>query len=82
MYTITVDVIREVLELSLRGNLKEIQVADLTAQLRSALHTLPVSRTGSHRVRIKTRPCSQELTRLAESICQMHNLEPDFSAAN
>ena len=31
MYTITVDVIREVLELNLRGSLKDIQVADLTA---------------------------------------------------
>ncbi len=82
MYTITVDVIREVLELSLRGSPRDIPVADVTAQLKSALHTLPVSRTGAHRVRIKTRPCSLELTRLAESICQIHNLEPDFVQVN
>ena len=82
MYTITVDVIREVLELNLRGSLKDIQVADLTAQLKFALRALPVSRAGARRVRIKTRPCSLELTRLAESICAMQSVEPDFDNVN
>jgi hypothetical protein len=82
MYTITVDVIREVLELSLKGSPNEGQVADLTEQLKSALRTLPLSRSGAYRVRIKTRPCNSELTRLATAICERHNLEPVFSEAS
>jgi len=82
MYTITVDVIREVLELSLKGKPSDVQVADLTEQLKSALRTLPVSRSGAYRVRIKTRPNNSELTRLATSICERHNLEPVFNQAN
>jgi len=82
MYTITVDVIREVLELSLKGKPNEVQIADLTQQLRSALRTLPLPLSGAYRVRIKTRPNNSELTRLATSICERHNLEPDFSQVN
>jgi hypothetical protein len=82
MFTITVDVMREVLELSLRGRPNDAQVADLTEQLRFALLTLPLSRAGAYRVRIKTRPSNAELTRLAESICKIHDLEPDFCQAS
>ncbi len=69
MFSITVDVIREVMEISLRGNPTELQIADMTEQLESALSTLPLSRAGEYRVRIKSRPNNPKLTQLAASIC-------------
>jgi hypothetical protein len=69
MFSITVDVIREVMEISLRGNPTETQIADMTEQLESALSTLPLSRAGAYRVRIKSRPNNPKLTQLAASIC-------------
>ena len=69
MFSITVDVIREVIEVSLRGIPTDVQIADMTEQLESALSTLPLSRTGSYRIRIKSRPNNAKLTQLAATIC-------------
>ena len=74
MFTITVDVIREVLELSLRGTPTDSQIADMSDQLKSALTTLPLSRSGAYRVRVKTYPNNPHVTRLAASICESSNL--------
>jgi hypothetical protein len=74
MFSITVNVIREVLDLSLRGTPTDTQIADMTEQLKSALSTLPVSRSGMYRVRVKTRPNNPDIIRLAASICKGCNV--------
>jgi hypothetical protein len=74
MFSITVDVIREVLELRLRGTPTDTQIEDLTEQLKSALSTLPLSRSGTYRVRVKTHPNNPDVIRLAASICERSNL--------
>ncbi len=71
MFSITVDVIREVLELSLRGTPTETQIADLTEQLKSAISTLPPSRAGEYRVRVKSRPNNPQIAQLAANICEV-----------
>jgi hypothetical protein len=70
MFSITVDVIREVLELNLLGTPTDTQIADLTEQLKSALSTLQPSRSGEYRVRVKTRPINPHITRLAATLCE------------
>ena len=70
MFSITVDVVREMLELSLRGTLTDAQLSDLAEQLNSALLTLPPSRSGAYRIRVRTRPNNPRLARLAARICQ------------
>ena len=74
MFSITVDVIREILELSLRGTPTDAQMADMSDQLKSALTTLPLSRSGRYRVRVKTHPNNPHVARLAASICAGSNL--------
>lgn len=74
MFSITVDVIREVLELSLRGIPTDSQIEDLAEQLKSALSTLPLSRSGTYRVRVKTYPNNPRVNRLAATICESSNL--------
>lgn len=74
MFSITVDVIREVLELSLRGTPTDSQIADMSDQLKSALTTLPLSRSGTYRVRVKTHPNNPQVARLAANICADSNL--------
>ena len=75
MFSITVDVIREVLELSLRGTPTDTQIADMTEQLKSALVTLPLSRSGTYRVRVKTYPNNPHVTRLAAAICEGSDID-------
>ena len=70
MFSITVDVISEVLELRLGGTPTDAQVADLTDQLKSALSTLPPLQSGATRVRVKSHAGNPRLTRLAANICE------------
>jgi hypothetical protein len=70
MFSIRVDVIREVLELSLRGTPTEALISDLTEQLDSALSNLPPSRSGNFRIRVRTHPNNPRVGQLAANICK------------
>ena len=68
MYSITVDVVRQVLEVSVLGMPTDSQIEDLMDQLGSAMATLHPSRCRSYRVRIKARPMNPGSAQLVARI--------------